>query len=361
MSQPPPPVTSAATPGRSVGLDALRGLAIALVIARHAAPEVLGGAGIAGVTLFFALSGFLITGLLVRDVQSEGRINYRRFYAHRFFRLVPALLALVIAFILVEGVFNLTGHRSLVPWSTFVALTYTSDLPWFWDIARSLGHLWTLAIEEQFYLLWPALIAFALRRRIQGRVIVVCLVGIYAALAATLIYVAPAYDKIYPLPTSWGAAMLIGAAGRIYWPRLTALKAMNGRALHVTAVIALMVLAGASLWPGAKDNPVAYFLLPAGIAIATLALIRWATARPALPSALRPLVLLGLISYAAYLWNYALTVWFKVLTPDWWRLIVPLATIAAATASWFLVESIGRRWRRQYDDARPQPARSAID
>ena len=83
-------------PARIDGLTVLRGVAIGLVVLRHAAPDVFGGAGIVGVTIFFALSGWLISGILLGEVERTGRVDLRRFYLNRVFRLYPALIAFVV-------------------------------------------------------------------------------------------------------------------------------------------------------------------------------------------------------------------------------------------------------------------------
>ena len=81
--------------GRIAGLDLIRGLAIALVLLRHAWPSTFAGGGIVGVVMFFALSGYLITGLLLSDIRRLGRVRYVRFYRNRALRLVPALVLML--------------------------------------------------------------------------------------------------------------------------------------------------------------------------------------------------------------------------------------------------------------------------
>jgi peptidoglycan/LPS O-acetylase OafA/YrhL len=115
---------------RLVGLDVLRGIAIALVMLRHAWPSVFGGAGIVGVVIFFTLSGYLITGVLMRDLDNVDRIRFGVFYRNRVFRLVPALLFVTGGGVLVVATWwNLSGDRGLVVQTTLVALTYTADIP----------------------------------------------------------------------------------------------------------------------------------------------------------------------------------------------------------------------------------------
>ena len=165
-------------------LDGVRALAIAIVLAAHGGVAWFRSGGV-GVDLFFVLSGFLITSILAAEVAATGRIGFRNFYARRLLRLAPCLL-LTCAFVAVARQVT-TGQ---VPWSALViALTYTAnwvrafsdaDLSW-------LIHCWTLAIEEQFYLLWPPLLLLLERRvrdaRTKGFLLVsaALLVAVYRA------------------------------------------------------------------------------------------------------------------------------------------------------------------------------------
>ena len=144
-------------------LDGLRGLAIALVVAFHAG--VAPGGGI-GVTIFFVLSGYLITGLLVKPAVLS-RAGVGRFWVRRLLRLFPAL-AVVCAFVAVWGVLVVDGHaRHLLFAEVIASLTYTQDF--YLGHGRStsdfgyLGQTWSLGVEQQFYLLWPLLLLGILR------------------------------------------------------------------------------------------------------------------------------------------------------------------------------------------------------
>jgi hypothetical protein len=114
---------------RIAGLDLLRGLAIALVMLRHALPDLAPGAGVVGVVMFFTVSGFLITGVLVDEHARTGRVNLRRFYRHRARRLVPALVALVFVVVLVTVALDPLGDRDDLVKTVVVALTWTGNLP----------------------------------------------------------------------------------------------------------------------------------------------------------------------------------------------------------------------------------------
>jgi len=341
---------------RVAGLDALRGVAIALVILRHAWPEGLGGAGIVGVTMFFALSGFLITGLLQSDITKRGRVDYARFYAHRAFRLLPALLAVLVAFVIVDGLIDLLGQRDRVPLTMAVALTYTADLPLGVSMAESMGHLWTLAIEEQFYLLWPLALVIALGAKKLGATIALGFAITTVALMTSIAIAAPEVERIYGLPSSWASAMLIGAGARIYRDRLDS-ERWTQRTRAIVLAVAIALLAAASFVPEAKSNPAMYIVGGPMIAVSAVILIFAAERRTTTPRWFTPLVLLGLISYAAYLWNYPLTIWLREVAPGHWRVLAPIATIGIATASWLAIERPARRLRNRVDARRARGTR----
>lgn len=154
-------------------LDGVRAVAIAFVLANHLLGgwigwERAGSLGFVGVAIFFALSGYLITGLLLTERRRTGTIGLRSFYLRRVARLAPALLAMV-GFVVVTGILGAQDPG----WQTGLvgALTYSSN--WIKATGAELGaltHTWTLAVEEQFYLLWP-LVLFA-RPQWAGRVAV---------------------------------------------------------------------------------------------------------------------------------------------------------------------------------------------
>lgn len=164
-------------------LDGLRGVAILVVMLFHAGAPLSSG-GHLGVDIFFVLSGFLITGLLVREWNATGGICFRSFYARRALRLLPALYLLLA----VAAVYTfVTGPRplSLKDWSPIllsaVHLSNWARALGFAEWTGDLGHTWSLAIEEQFYLLWPVvlwvLLSFAVpARRIAGGLVVAAVV-----------------------------------------------------------------------------------------------------------------------------------------------------------------------------------------
>ena len=150
-------------------IRALRAIAVLLVVVFHAWPQVLPG-GYVGVDVFFVISGYLITAKLLAELEAKGRIDFAGFYAGRVRRLLPAAALVIAVTVLVFGLtHSLLEARQLVP-SAVAAALYVSNL---WFAVRSVDylqegietdpllHMWSLGIEEQFYLLWPALLLAA--------------------------------------------------------------------------------------------------------------------------------------------------------------------------------------------------------
>ncbi len=323
--------------GRVAGLDVLRGLAILLVVLRHAVPDVFAGAGVVGVVMFFTLSGYLITGVLVRELDTTGRVDFRRFYLRRARRLLPALVALAAVFAVVTLVFDPLGDRDRLPATLAVLLTFTGNLP-VADVSAAVFHSWTLATEEQFYLLWPALLALAWVRGRVGAVLAVTAVAVLGACVAVLAWLWPYADNAYVLPTSWFLCFVIGAATR--------LRGDASRTPAALVPLMLAALAALSVVP-LRGHVLTYLVAGPAIACFTaVLLLAWSNWTDLTNHVARALAALGVVSYGAYLWNYPLTLWLR---PDLGAAAGPVAaglTVVAAALSWrFVEEPVTRRVR----------------
>lgn len=332
---------------RVQGIDLLRGIAIALVMLRHAFPSPFAGAGVVGVVMFFTLSGYLITGVLLAELRVSGGVDLRRFYARRVRRLVPALLLMTSSFALVTLVLDPLGDRRELVRSVVVALTYTADLPFHHGSAATF-HLWTLAMEEQFYLVWPALLAISWARRRVGTALLVSGLLCLAACCATLVWVGAQPDRAYPLPTSWAVCFVIGGAARWYVDRGGRRPAGSPRGVVLASSAALTPLAALSV-VALRGHAFTYLVAaPAVAALTAVLLVTWREWYVVRPRLLRALIGLGTISYGAYLWNYPLTLWLRP-TPETTSapsaLLAAALTIVVAWLSWRLVEEPLQRRR----------------
>lgn len=329
--------------GRMAGLDVLRGIAIALVMLRHALPTVFPGAGVVGVVMFFALSGYLITGVLLGEIERTGTVDLRLFYFRRARRLVPALVALVAGVMIVTLVMDPLDDRDQLVKTVLVALTWTGNLP-FGHASDATFHLWTLATEEQFYLFWPAVLVLAAARQRVGAALVLAATACTLACAATVLWLQEAPDLAYSLPTSWALCFVIGASTRVLQNRLRVLPLLVVPALAALGVLSVIPLRGHALTYLAGG--------PAIAALTSVLLVSWCTWKEASTPWLRALAWLGTVSYGAYLWNYPLTLWLR---PSWGEFAGPSAmvlTVVAAAASWHLVERPVQH-RRTAEPVRP--------
>lgn len=317
--------------GRVLGLDVLRGVAIALVLARHTWPALFPGAGLVGVVVFFALSGHLITGLLVEELDRTGRLDLRGFYARRARRLLPALVLMLAVYALLTLTLDPVGERDRLLRSLIVGLTWTADLP-FAHAGADVFHLWTLAVEEQFYLLWPVLL-LALHRRGRLR-LGVAVAGVMSLLACWAVVARLHHDPdlAYALPTTWACALVAGGWLRIAPPR----RLPRPRVAGPLALVSLAALVGLGLLP-LRGHLLTYLL--GGPAIAGLTgvlLLAWGTWRTTRSDAVRLLAGLGRISYGVYLWNYPLALWLRPHDPT--GLAALALSLIAALGSWQLWE-----------------------
>ncbi|MEK0154988.1 acyltransferase [Arthrobacter oryzae] len=340
-------------------MDVLRGAAVGAVLLGHSWPGVFQGAGIVGVIAFFVLSGYLITGVLLRDIERHRKVRYGRFYAHRAFRLLPALIAFLGVYAVVELTADVLGDRSkgIIGYTLLAGFGYLKDLPLPFDVSMAIGPLWTLAVEEQFYLVWPALLVVALRRNRQARLVgwsAAVVVFLMTATVLGMLVLAPhLHSLVYALPTTWGLGLIIGSAVRLY--RVRVFRWFSGPRLRVAALpAAVLVLAAEAFFPKANESPVFFFVGgPLAMAAAAVLVVLAASRSRKMSTWTRPLQLLGTVSYAAYLWNYVVILWLNGgSTADLPPLVAVsaiLLTLLVAVISWHTVERLGRLGRDRFD------------
>jgi peptidoglycan/LPS O-acetylase OafA/YrhL len=305
-------------------LDGLRGCALLGVLFFHANGALPGG--YLGVDLFFVLSGFLITSLLLAEHRDTGRIALSSFWVRRARRLFPALLSLMPAIALyarfVATPADLAGLRG----DALATLAYVAN--WrtilshksYWQLFAApspLEHTWSLSIEEQFYVVWPLLVVLLTRQRSGGgaarRVCIASIVLAAMSVAMTLALFNPAESsRVYLGTDTRAAGILAGAALATFVRPSTTLSAPMIRSLDVLGIVAMIGLAVA-WWKLPGDSP---FLYHGGLWLteaAAMVLIVCATLGPASVVARclawRPLTLLGTISYGVYLWHWPVNVW----------------------------------------------------
>ena len=287
-------------PGRTPALDGFRGLAILAVMAYHFQTDVF-PSGSLGVDLFFVLSGFLITGLLLKEQATRGNVDLRLFYVRRALRLWPALTALV-AYAAVQGA--LKGHPLSIS-DAAQALTYTTNLVIaFSNHQDPLALTWSLGVEEQFYLLWPPLVVLALAR---GRILRLSLCAFAVLLVVEVAEAALITGvRTYFLPTSRFYELVAGGLLAVLLEREAARHAVSRLCILPVALLGLVGIGVAVLLP--EDRPLAVgTLIGWVVTLSALAVIGHVSTQSGswfsrgLGS--RPSAWIGQRSYSIYLWH----------------------------------------------------------
>lgn len=217
MSNPPLPagkLSTALTSSRIPGLDFLRALAVMLVLADHSGipavgPVLLTNGGL-GVEIFFVLSGFLITWILLAEYRTFGQIRLKDFYQRRAARLLPAFYLYVAA-----GLAILWVARKPIPWDAVIAASlYVVNYYQAFTGASShfLSHCWSLAVEEQFYFLWPCLLILLLKRKLGLKTAIAALIGlIWAYRAAATLWFGASDEYLYRALETRSDHLLMGS------------------------------------------------------------------------------------------------------------------------------------------------------
>jgi len=340
-------------------LDGIRAFAVLAVLAYHLGLPMARG-GFLGVDVFFVLSGYLITSLLLLEYDARGRIDLVRFWIRRARRLLPALLlVLLVVALWVNGTaapFELSQRRQDLFWALFYGSNWhliSSAQDYFAGVASAsmLRHTWSLAIEEQFYLLWPLIVFGALRlaRRRERVVALVCGVGIGASVAAmALLFSSGDPSRAYYGTDARIHQLLIGALLAVAMIRVPSIRSTRPAGSAVAAVAALCLLVGFAML---GDTAAAYYGgLSVLIALAAATLI-WGLevaphGAPGRFLSLGPCRWVGTISYGLYLWHWPVVVAvtapaaaFAWLPGSLGLSVTRVAiTFAAATLSFALVE-----------------------
>ncbi|WP_172191241.1 acyltransferase family protein [Actinomyces faecalis] len=390
LRQQPRPSRAGAAPssaaGRSVrrvaGLDGLRAVAVVLVLVYHLLPGLMPG-GMVGVDAFFVISGFLITSLLVTQRRASGRIDLRRFWARRLRRIVPALLIAVVVVVSLAAILGgdvLLGVRRQVLGAATLVYNWVEIAAGssYFDLAQPLllTNVWSLAVEEQFYLLWPFVVIAVLRggtdrgRTRLGAWVCLGLAAVSAAAAVGLSLAGASPSRVYMGTDTHAFGLMLGAALAMWHGQATDAQAGEEREVGTgerlgrgllgwLGLVALVTCAFLGDDGGqAGGSPVVTTLWLVAASVSAVAVIQAVTAevseRPGparwLTTLLeaRPMTWLGQRSYGLYLWHWPIWVLaFYSMPPSSnpWVVagIVMALTLVVAELSYRYVETPIRR------------------
>ncbi|HXC53347.1 MAG TPA: acyltransferase [Candidatus Limnocylindrales bacterium] len=376
--QPPVPLTY------QPALDGLRAIAVLAVMLFHAGVPLLPG-GFLGVDIFFVLSGYLITTLLAADFASgdaavtngapgqrdtsgtraaNNRIHLGRFYMRRALRLFPALLLLVafLQFWTMRNVFPLPGQVAEIRREIVTTLLYVANWAQVARIVEPLGflsHTWSLAIEEQFYIVWPLVLGWLLRSVSRGAACWIVAAGaLVSALARAMLWSGPeSFARVFHGSDTRAEALLAGCLlALLLGQRPVAEMAASRRtAVGFAAAASALVLA----WLFSHATTESGWMYRGGFSLAAAAAMLVILELRVAPGgafarilSMAPAVAIGRISYGLYLWHWPL---FLILSP-WMTGLAPgatlavrfAATFAVAALSWFVLERPVLSWKRRW-------------
>jgi peptidoglycan/LPS O-acetylase OafA/YrhL len=327
---------------RNRELDGVRGLAIVLVVAAHSGLPIRWGA-LSGVTLFFVLSGYLITSLLIKEWERWGSVSLWRFWGRRGLRLLPAL---VVFLVLVPVILAITGDSRLAsyPAAALASLLYVGN--WVRIAGADLGvlnHLWSLSVEEQFYVVWPLLFLALMtwgRRHALGLVL-----GLTGLATIYSVWARGPFIRL-DISTETNAFALLLGVSLAFALTSMARKGWHPPRVSVTIPFVVMVLVSAFPSHGVETDHSLFRPLGAIYAVIGVWLVAGAVLGESSLVASRAMVFFGTISYALYLWHQAL---INSLLLGEQSIPRNLSLIAAAVLlswlSWVLVERPAGRMR----------------
>jgi len=331
---------------RIPSLDGLRAVSILLVVMGHttnhcsllsASTDFIHDYAYVGVVIFFVISGFLITTLLLKEKVSNSCIDVRKFYMRRVLRIIPvSFLYITVVFLL--NIFLSLGIETSAFWC---ALTYTVN---FFDVPKLLGHLWSLSVEEQFYLFWPLIMRLPFRKI----VFIALAIVLYAPMSRVINYIFPVlkFATLHPFFKNADSLMIgcLLAMSREAWPNFWRPSFLKARFVRLGAVALILFI---PFLDSIKGHHVGYLTTPFGATIISL------SAAYLIASAITVkdnntykvlnhpvMVYIGILSYSIYIWQQ-LFIFMPSTHWPYWAGVFPINVVLlflVSMASYYLWE-----------------------
>ena len=353
--------------GHRPELDGLRGISILLVLLLHFGVKLLPG-GFLGVDIFFVLSGFLITSLLVQEQHRSGKISLRAFYIRRALRLAPALIFYLVILGILALAFMNREKANEIHQGILLTLSYVSN----WIFALNprvkigpLGITWSLAIEEQFYLVWPLALSIAFRFKVPRRVIVYTVILAIVSVTLhrqSLVEGGALMRRLYYATDTRADALLVGClvALLLGWNLIPHNRIVRLGVSVIAAggfvLVAYMATAARMVDPNLYKS--LFTMIEVAIGAVLIVLMLWPPGWALVVLRLPPLAWIGRISYGVYLWHWPIR---EMLCPDVyasspWRLIATaILSVTVAALSFYFVETPFLRLKEKFARATAKP------
>jgi len=349
MNTPPSSAPQTESGGYRPDIDGLRAIAVSIVVAFHAKMSGFSG-GFVGVDVFFVISGYLISGIISKALD-KGTFSFATFYVRRIRRIVPALVMILFATSVMGWLFLYTGELTRFGWHVLAGATFISNFVLAQEIGyfdlpdRPLLHLWSLAIEEQFYLIWPAIAFVVWRRRWSPRWTLIALIEISFLANIWMVRHSMAVESFYfPISRFWeilAGALLYdlqahpGPLIRRMNQTPASMRELASIAGALMLIISVAWFDENTLWPGFGG------LLPVAGTLLLIAAGRKTRINRLVLS--HPwLVAIGLISYPLYLWHWPLLVFGRLVNegdpPVLVRVILVIIAVVLSIATYRLLE-----------------------
>lgn len=326
-------------------LDGLRGIAILIVLFFHAKFPFFSG-GYIGVDIFFVLSGFLITSLLIQEFIKNGTIDFKKFYIRRFKRLFPALFFFILIYSILSY-FILNKSLNLIFLESTIALTYTSNLFQAFQIhdLTLINHTWSLSIEEQFYLLWPILLFILLKFRfkINNIFVSIILISIFVFLWRNYLIIveSPPFIRLYTGFDTRLDSLMLGCAMSIFinYFKKDILNNIILNCILITCISYFIYIISQMSWLDIRMFTLHFYLVSISSSLFIYCIL---ISKNKIVSTIiknKYLVEIGKISYGLYLWHYPI---FRILrqehSPIFVLLVGGIISVLIALISYHFVE-----------------------
>jgi peptidoglycan/LPS O-acetylase OafA/YrhL len=334
---------------RIPSLDGARAISIGLVIVAHLdlVRYVPGlwrlDTGNLGVRVFFVISGFIITTLLFTELRRAGSVSLTAFYRRRIFRILPAYYTFLATVMLLSAFRGGGGAGWAKIWPATIFVTDYVDVP------LVVGHTWSLAVEEQFYLLWPAMFLVGLRRSFVVCIAILFLAPIFRVLADNGLWPTSPRYAFECVADALAVGCLLALIRDRLWDN-SVYRKLVGSPLSLLPLFAAILLIAVAQNKGALYYTVGLSTLNIGIAIVLDRYMRFPGTKVGRLLNLAPIVWFGVLSYSLYLWQQ-LFAWAPF--PTFLKLLLILG---CATLSYFLIERPFQRLRRWIESRRVTPA-----